>query len=148
VLRDILTPSVTIISSKWSQSLNVLTLRSCNDITLSNSKFLTLLMDLREMRKFNLWGWTTNNFDDAVRRLAMSWPKLRFLALYSAQTFISLSTLRIIAENCPDLNRLYALLDTSTIPPFDDISSKSVRHNMGILDVMKLRDPEITHLIL
>ena len=56
--------------------------------------------------------------DDDVRRLVMSWPKLRVLGLlHFNQMSISLSTLRIIAENCPELHYLHIPLDTSTIPP-------------------------------
>ena len=48
--------------------------------------------------------------------------------------FISLSTSRIIAENCPELRQLYIRLNTSTIPPFNTIS-KSLRHNLEVLVV-------------
>ena len=80
--------------------------------------------------------------NDALRRLRMSWPKLRILKLlpYSYvpagtgnQTYISLSNLRIIAENCPDLHELHIELDIDTIPPFDDISTKSLCHKLDVL---------------
>ena len=48
-----------------------------------------------------------------VRRLVMSWPKLRVLSFRG--TPISLSALRIVAERCPDLQELYIHLDASTI---------------------------------
>ena len=48
----------------------------------------------------------------------------------SNQTFISLSNLRIIAENCPELRSLDIELDIDTIPSFDDISSKLLYHNL------------------
>jgi hypothetical protein len=82
------------------------------------------------------------NMEDDLRRLVMSWPKLRTLSvlpLNPSQTFISLSTLRIIAENCPKLRHLQIQLDTSTIPPFDT-SSKSLRHNLEVLTVAGHKD--------
>ena len=72
------------------------------------------------------------NLNDDVRRLVMLWPMLRTLNLN--QTSISLSTLRIIAEICPELRHLHIRLNTSTIPPFDT-SSKSLHHNFEVLTV-------------
>ena len=66
------------------------------------------------MQTFHVKDWSMENVDDDVRRL----PKLRTLRLPHKQTFISLSTLRIIAENCPELRYLDIRLDTSTIPSF------------------------------
>ena len=82
-----------------------------------------------------------DNYNDAVKRLAMFWLKLRHLENPLHQTFISLSALRIIADNCHDLRVLEIQLDISTTPPFDDISTKSVRHNLEVLVVMGLGDP-------
>ena len=68
-----------------------------------------LLMVLHEMQTFELMGWrmeNMENIDDDVRFVVMSWPKLRSLSFSLDQTFISLSTLRVIAENCPDLLHL------------------------------------------
>ena len=79
-------------------------------------------------------GWRMENIDDDVRRLVISWPKQRTLTLPLDQTFISLSILRIIAENCRKLRYLRIPLDTSTISPFDT-SSKSLRHNLEVLIV-------------
>ena len=75
------------------------------------------------------------NVDD-VRRLMMSWPKLRALRLFppSRNQLISLSILRKIAESCPELRHLNIQLDTSTIPPFDT-ASKGLRHNLEVLNV-------------
>ena len=138
--EDFLTPSMTIVASKWSQSLTYLVISNTleNGITHRNSKFLTSLTDLHEIRTFKLFGWTMENNDDAVRGLAKSWPKLRTLTLGIFlqplnQTFVSLTTLRILADNCPELEYLLIPLDISTIPPFDDITSKSLRHNMAVL---------------
>ena len=148
--EDLLTPSMTIVASKWSQSLTGLIISSDpieNGITHRNSKFLTSLTDLLEIRTFHLLRWTMENSDDAVSVLAKSWPKLESLALglYQLplhQTFVSLSTLRILADNCPKLGYLHIPLDISTIPPFDDISScsessKSFRHNLVVLSLGK-----------
>ena len=132
-----LTPSMTIIASKWSRSLKDLFIGS-RPLALSPhsnaiSKSLMLLKDVQEMQDFQLLGWGLENTDDDVRHLVMSWPKLTTFGLYSLQTCISLSTLRIIAENCPELRHLSIRLDTSTNPPFD-ISSKSLRHNLEVLN--------------
>ena len=143
-LENLLTPSMTIVATKWSQSLTELTISSntmeySSGFTHRNSKFLTLLTNLCEIRKFCLVGWTMENNDDAVRCLAKSWPKLRYLALAVLQlplhqSLVSLSTFRMIADNCSDLHYLHIPLDTSTIPPFDDFSSKkSPRHNLEVL---------------
>ena len=75
-----------------------------------------------------------------MRRLAKSWPKLRtfILKLYLRplnQTFVSLTTLRILADNCPELRYLHIPLDISTIPPFDDISSKGLHHKLKSLSL-------------
>ena len=141
---DLLTPFMTIVATKWSQALTDLTISS-NPMAMArgfvnrDSKFLTLLTNLCEIRKFHLSGCTTENNDDAARCLAKSWPNLRSLALGVLrlplnQTFVSLSTLRIIADNCPELHYLYIPLDISTIPHFDDFSSKkSPRHNLEFL---------------
>ena len=129
-----LTPSMTIIASKWSQSLKKLLIGSSfraprNAI----SEWFMLLTDLHEMETFHLLRWRMENMDDDLRHLANSWPKLRTLrVLPSDQTFISLSTLRIIAESCPELRHLTILLDTSTIPPFD-VSSKRLNHKLEVL---------------
>ena len=128
---------LTIIASKWSQSLKELIIELSSSSTAhcyAIPKCLTLLTDLQEMQKFVLEGWKMENMDDDVRLLVMSWPKLRFLSLplRVSQTFISLSTLRIIAENCPDLRHLCIRLDTSNIPPID-ASSKSLGHKLECL---------------
>jgi hypothetical protein len=136
---DDCTPSMVIIASKWSQSLKNLVIglsrktayRQC--YTISNC--LLLLMDLHEMQTFHL-TWNMKNMDDEVRRLVMSWPKLTSLHLSRsrAATFIFLSTLRIIAENCPELRSLQIPLqyDTATF----DASSKSLYHNLEVLEVL------------
>ena len=143
---DLLTPSMTIVVSKWSESLKELNIGTSplsvvmpNGITHRNSKLLTLLSGLHEIQSFSFFGWRMENYNDALKRLAMSWPKLRDL---ENKIPISLSALRILAENCPDLRLLHIQLDTSTIPPFDDISTKSVRHNLEVLYVMGPGDPE------
>jgi hypothetical protein len=122
---------ITVVASKWSQSLKNLDITTIPFPSRETavSKCLMLLTDLHEMQTFDLMGMTIT--DDDVRRLVMSWSKLRTLSL---DTFISLSTLRIIAENCPELRHLLIELDTSTIPPFDT-SSKSLHHNLEILTV-------------
>ena len=132
-----LTPSITIVASKWSQSLKKLIMGAafsepCNAIP----KYLMLLTDLHEMQTFELLRWKMENIDDDVRRLVMSWPKLRTLAVLPSDqaSTISLSTLRIIAESCPELRHLSIQLDISTVPPFD-ISSKSLAHKLEFLDV-------------
>ena len=60
-----------------------------------------------------------------VGRLVKLWPKLRTLRLPIEQTAISLSTLKIIAESCPELRCLDIQLDTSTIPDLDASSKKA-----------------------
>jgi hypothetical protein len=136
--EDLFTPSMTIISSKWSQSLKNLFIGSGSkkiaNNALARSKCLMLLADLHEMQTFHLKGWRMENMDDDVRCLVKSWPKLRTLKLPLNQTFISLSTLRIIADNCPELRHLQIRLDTSTVRPFDP-SSKSLCHNLEVLTV-------------
>ena len=86
------------------------------------------------------------NSNDDVRHLVKLWPKLRTLNL--DRTPISLSTLRIIAESCPDLRHLYIRLDASPIPPFDT-SSKSLHYNLEVLTmVTRATPPTITQTIL
>ena len=144
--EGLITSSMMIIASKWSQSLKILDIysnwRSMNTPNGNAiSKCLALLTVLQEMQTFHLAGWRMENIDDDVRRLLISWPKLRTLGLhYIGNQFISLSTLRIIAENCPGLRDLIIQLDTSTIPPFDT-SSKSLCHNLEVLIVRKVRPP-------
>ena len=126
-----------IVASKWSKSLKNLVIHS-SAIGAARfypmSKCLMFLTDLHEIQIFHLNGWRVENIDDDVRRLVISWPKLRTLTLPLDQTFINLSTLRIIAENCPKLRYLRIPLDTSTISPFDT-SSKSLRHSLEVLTV-------------
>ena len=145
--EELLTPSMKIIASKSSRSLINLFISSKpiaidNGITHRNSRLLTSLSGLHEIRKFSLLGWTMENIDDAVRRLAKSWPKLRTFTLgllrYLDQTFVSISTLRLIADNCPELEILDIPLDISTIPPFDDISIKNLPHNLEVLSLGSL----------
>ena len=136
---DLFTPSMTIITSKWSQSLKNLNIHSSRSSygvahQYAISKCLTLLMDLHEMQTFHLKGWRMENMDDDVRCLVKSWPKLRTLTLPLDQTFISLSTLRIIAKKCPELRYLRIPLDTSTIPPFNTYR-KSFHHKLEVLAV-------------
>ena len=146
--EDLLTPSMTIVASKWSQSLNNLAIflrqnTNVNGITHQNS---TLFRDLQEMQTFRLAGGRMENNNDAARYLAMSWPRLQILDLYSShpptQMFISISTLRIIAENCLDLRCLDIQLDISTIPLFDDISIKKLRHNLETLEIQDVLGPD------
>ena len=125
-----------IIASKWSQSLKTLFIgNSWPSNTTYKCLIFKSLTALHEMRTSKLTVWrmeNVENIDGAVRCLAMSWPKLRCLRLPLDRTsLISLSTLRIIAENCPDLRdlQLDISLDTSTIPPFD--TSKSLRPQIG-----------------
>jgi hypothetical protein len=144
--EDLLTPSMSIVASKWSQSLKELLIWT-DSRTPRNalSKCLILLTVLHEMQSFQLLRWGMENGDDDIRRLVMSWPKLRTLAVLPRdQTFISLSTLKIIAESCPELHDLSIQLDVATIPPFD-ISSKSLAHKLEVLNVGKVHpQPEIT----
>ena len=99
------------------------------------------------MQIFRIKNWRMENIDDDVRRLVISCPKLRSLILEPLnQTSISLSTLKTIAENCPELRALRTPMDTSTIPPFDTTSSKSVRHNLELLAVWSGRPPTQTTL--
>ena len=118
---DPFTPSMTIIASKWSESLIDLTIgRSRVSSRFPISKCLMLLKDFHEMEMFHLIGWKMEGTDDDVIRLLKSWPKLMSLKLH--QSLIFLSTLRTIAENCPDLDSLEIQLDVSdpdNIPPFD-----------------------------
>ena len=141
-LGDVLTPFMTIVATKWSQSLtnlNISPMAGASGFVHRNSKFLTLLTDLHEIRGFHLLGCTTENNDEAARCMAKSWPKLKSLVLGVLrlprnQTFVSLSTLRIIADNCPELHYLHIPLDISIIPPFDDFSTKNgPRHNLEFL---------------
>ena len=131
---DLFTTSMTIVDSKWSQSLKNLVIDSSFSGYYGISKCIMLFMVLHEMQTCHLTEWYIGNLqvDNDVRRLVMSWPKLRVLNL--EQTLISLSTLMIIAENCPELRQLHIHLDTSTFPPFDT-SSKSLRHNLEVLNV-------------
>ena len=128
--EDLFTPSMTIITSKWSQSLEKFIITSDRHSEAKISKSLMLLLDFHEMRTFDLTGWKMENADDDVRRLVMSWPKLRTLDL--CQIPISLSTLRIIAENCPELRSVHIALNVSIIPPFDT-SSKRLGHHLEVL---------------
>ena len=138
---DLLIHSMTIVASKWSQSLKEIKMGSHDiiGITHRNSKFLTPLADLHEIQKFDLVGWRMEKNNDALKRLAMSWPKLRHLGLLPGltpnDTFLSLSNLRTIAENCPELRILDVGLDIDNIPPFDDISSKILFHELDVLVV-------------
>jgi hypothetical protein len=148
-LEDLLTPSMSIMASKWSQSLKELLIGTCVLVRAPRngiSKCLNLLMVLHELQTFQLLGWRMENKDDVIRRLVMSWPKLRTLAVFPPshdQTFISLSTLKIIAESCPELRHLSIQLDTATIPPFD-ISSKSLAHKLEVLTAVGKTHPHVT----
>ena len=103
--KDLFIPSMMVVASKWSQSLKNLVIcsilcgirwpfRHHNAI----SKCLILLTDLYKIQIFHLIGWRIENMDNDVRCLVKSWPKLRTLKMLPFnETFISLSTLRIIA---------------------------------------------------
>ena len=138
---NLFTPSMTIVASKWSQSLKNLLIHSSSSGTAHRyaiPKCLMLLTDFHEMQTFQLKGGKMENMDDDVRSLVMSWPKLIFLRLPLSQTFVSLSTLRIIAKNCPALRFLSIRLDASITPPFDT-SSKSLHHKLEVLTVGKVQ---------
>ena len=135
--EDPFTPSMTIIASKWSQSLTDLVIGTRRISHRSPiSKCLMLLTDFYNMQTFCLIGWKLENADDDVRRLVTSWPKLTTLNLN--RTAISLPTLRIIAENCPDLRSLEIPLNAATIPPFD-ASIVRLSHNLEFLVVGAVR---------
>ena len=130
---DPFTPSMTIIASKWSLSLKDLVIgRSRVWERIPISKCLMLLTDFHEMETFHLIGWKMEEDDDVIR-LLKSWPKLRTLNLN--QTIVYLSTLRTIAENCPELRYLEIQLDIyseSDIPPFDT-STVRLNHDLETL---------------
>ena len=139
-------PSMTIVASKWSTSLKKLVINPISsgpEHRYAIPKCLTLLNDFHEMESFCLTGWKMENMDDDVIRMAMSWPKLRILILPLDEKFISLSTLRMIAEKCPELRRLHIRLDASTIPPFDT-PGKSLRHNLEVLTLGSLQSYNIS----
>ena len=126
---------MTIVGSKWSQSLKSVVIDSSSSGTAhpyAIPRCLTLLTDFHEIRTLTVEGWKMENMDDDLRRLVKSWPKIRSLNL--DQALISLSTLRIVAENCPKLRHLEIRLDTSTIPPFNT-SSKSLGHKLEFLSL-------------
>ena len=129
--------SMTIVASKWSQSLKHLVIDSSSAHRPAISKYLMLLTNLHEIQTFHLTDHGMKIMDDDVRRLAMSWPNLRTLSLPLKRTLISLTTLGIIAENCPELRYLDIRLDASTIPPFDT-SSKSFGHKLEVLTIGKI----------
>ena len=138
-------PSMTIAVSKWSHSLNYLVIDSSSESSgtpgtqrYAISKCLMLLTDFHEMQAFRLKGLKMENMDEDVRRLVTSWPKLRFLRFPHSRSFISLSTLRIIAENCPELRQLYIRLDASTVIEPSNTPSKSLHHQLEILNVGKV----------
>ena len=136
--EDLFTPSMMIVASKWSQSLEILLIESRSMDRYAISNCLMLLTDLHEIHSFYPFGWRMENMDDEVRCLVMSWPKLRTLRLPPLNpASISLSTLRIIAENCPELRYLHIPLDISTIPPFNT-SNKNLRHNLEVLSVWRV----------
>ena len=132
--EDLFTPSMTLISSKWSQSLKNLVISSSpsgRTERYSISKCLILLKNLRNMQTFFL-DWRMKTLDDDDEMMVMSWPKLKTLNLN--QTQVSLLTLMEIAKNCPELRHLHIQLDTSYIPHFDT-SSKSLHHSLEDLTV-------------
>ena len=129
---DLFTPSTTIVASKWAQSLKNLVIGSWSSAMAHRNAILKCLTDLHEMERFILMDWELENIDDDVRQLVMSWPKLRTLGLPLDQKCISMSTLRIIAENCPKLRRLQVRLDISVIPPFDT-TGRSLHHKLEVL---------------
>ena len=132
--EDLFAHSMMMVSIKWSQTLTNLAIFSIPCDTPQHyaiSKRLISLMHLHKMQTFRL-DWKMKDMDDDVRRLVMSWSQLRVLYLH--QTVISLPTLRIIAENCPELRHLHIRLDTSTITPFDT-SGESLRHHLEVLTI-------------
>ena len=133
--EDLFAHSMMMVSIKWPQSVEKLIIHSSPNNTPKHSamsKRLISLMHLHKMQRFFLDWKMTMNTDDNVRRLVMSWPQLKSLNLN--ETVVSLPTLRIIAENCPELRRLYIRLDTSTITPFDT-SGESLRHHLEVLTI-------------
>ena len=136
-------PSTAIVASRWSQSLKTLVIdtRSADGNALASSKSLMLLTDLHEIQRFDLHRCRMENMDDDVRRLVMPWPKLTHLSLLPLnQSYIFLSTLRIIAESCPELFFLRIPLDASTFPPFDT-SSKRLCHSLELLNLGGVSPP-------
>ena len=133
-VEEFFTPSMTIVSSKWSQSLKDFSICSSSFETkrCAISKLLILLKDFQNMENFRL-DWRIKTQDD-LKSLVTLWPKLRTLDLN--RTLVTLSSLWYIAENCPELHRLHIRLEGSTIevPPFDN-SRKSLRHNLEVLIV-------------
>ena len=119
--EDLFTP-LTIVSSKWSQSLKNLAFRL--DLTMK-----TQALDYDVM--IRLW----------------SWPLAKLRTLNLNKSLVSLGALRRIAENCPELRHLHIQfhfdLDTSIIP-FADTSSKSLHHNLEDLTVDGSHTPSIS----
>ena len=141
--EDLFTPSMTIISSKWSQSLENLVISSSpsgRTERYSISKCLKLLKNLRNMQTFFL-DWRMKTLDDDDEMMVMSWPKLKTLNLN--QTQVSLLTLMEIAKNCPELRDLHIKLDTSYIP-HSDTSSKCLHHSLEDLTVERAHPSTIS----
>ena len=128
--EELLTPSMTIVASKWSQSLKnfVISSRSFDAKRHEFSKLAIIFKDLHNMETFCV-DWRMKSWED-LKSLLRSWPKLRTLNLN--QTFFTFSSLALIAENCPQLRYLHIRLSISTIPPFP---SKSLCHNLEVLTV-------------
>jgi len=141
--------SIAMVGSKWPQSLENLVIGQYNvgnsnppkpgNCSIFSNSMIVPLMNLHEMQTFHLKDWKigqigSTNMDDDVRRLVISWPKLTTLILPVDQTPISLLTLRMIAENCPELRYLQTQLDVSTIPP-SDTASAALCHKLGVLSM-------------
>ena len=130
--EELFTPSMTIVTSKWSQSLKNFAISSSSSSIDTRqylfSKLVIFFKDFHNMETFHV-DWKMKSWDD-LKCLLTSWPKLRTLKLN--QTIVILSTLRLIAENCPQLHHLHIGLCTFTIPPFPN---KSLCHNLEVLTV-------------
>ena len=126
--EELFTPSMTIVASKWSQSLKNFAISSIDKKHYTFSKLVIFLKDFHNIQTFRI-DWRMKSWDD-LQCLLTSWPKLGTLNLN--QTFITLPTLRLIAEKCPELRHLHIRLSTFTIPPFP---SESLCHNLEVLTV-------------
>ncbi|KAH9919407.1 uncharacterized protein B0H18DRAFT_1027961 [Fomitopsis serialis] len=99
----------------------------CEDITMATLRHLCDFHNLRDFGFFVDMHIVLD--DDAVKEMAMSWPRMKSLRLYSAvsctegtQTATTLEGLAYLARYCPSLEDFTICVDTSAI-----ITSANVR---------------------
>lgn len=146
-----------VMTVRWGNSLQSLTFSlqdTSNPMLIPDeSHILELPLDLilswrqfRNLQTLDARFWKFASLDHALVELASSWPHLQVLRLPLApySSTINLSSLRLLALYCPDLNTIQASINDAglEILPVHCTAGYALRHKLATLSVGSVFPPQ------